>query len=282
MRIHGFAALFVLAACVFQNGWAQTTTDDLEKTRVLMGQRVMSMPDFEFPANRAELDRLLDGRHFAELTAEMRKLATTPMGVNQLLSWQQYRVFTGGGYWISKQYSVTLWNVGLANARGGLPDADAFKKTAVRYGLYTMAVVNIDSARCHDRSAGPKHWDRLMRDTEDLWAYAKTMPVPEREHLVDYVWGMEVNLAPLRAKDDDLCRYGDEELAAAMAGNNLDKIKDCTQVPGLPGKTCDIHMPADYKPQYIDDIQTFLSQLQLRVALPDVFRDLLGLPKAGN
>lgn len=278
-RFGAFTAALFAAICLFSSAQAQEQPrDGVEQTRARMANWVTTQPGFFFPENRGELDRLLDGRHFAELTTAMRTMGTTAKGTEGLLNWQVYRVMTGGGFWITNQYAITLWNVGLANARGGGPSPDGFKGNAVRYALYSMAVIEIDSLSCQDRTAGPKHRERLLQRNAELMAYAKTMPLPLRQKLLQIVPDMEMTLAPLRPQDDDLCRYGDEEFLAAMGDKKLDDFTDCKQVPGLPGKTCDIVMPQSYTPKRRELAETFLDQVTRRLEMYDELRRLLDLP----
>ncbi|NIK90181.1 hypothetical protein FHS83_003499 [Rhizomicrobium palustre] len=242
-----------------------------------------SKPGFRLPSYAPKLDAAFDHSDWRTLKGELDKIYSSMKGVDDLgliMNWELLRLANGGGYVVAKLYAVDSWNMALSFERAGRPGADDMKKRAFSNTLYTIALIAVDSPMCKDMSAPSNRMAEYRFAARDAIRFGQSLREDDKKRVIDFALRQEKLFAPLRKKDDALCRGGNDEAMAAMnAVKDFEKAKEVPADPSRPGRNYLIEAPGEYHPQYKPDAEWKKTRDEVRPTLRGQLETLLIAPK---
>ncbi|MBW0004169.1 MAG: hypothetical protein JO216_11845 [Hyphomicrobiales bacterium] len=160
------------------------------------------------------------------------------------LDWLKAKIFAGdGGLLLPLIYAKDLWVIGESSRK------DELRDTAVLITLYAYELIQIDGAKCEDRSAPGHRLDQLIAGRADTLRYMKALPAETKQKLADAAIALE-KVTALRRKDDDLiCRGGLDEIRAGLERGTQHEVP--TPPGHLPGKSIGVAPPGDFVPKFL-------------------------------
>ncbi len=162
---------------------------------------------------------------------------------NRKLSWLKARMDNGGSFYFALLYARLLW--GFYEDKKIEDPAKDPRVTAGAVMLYVVELLQIDGARCEDRTASGARVHQVLIGDGATFAFLRQLPEEWKAKAVDTAIAIEQKTSPLRTDDDLLCRGG---LAAMQAGGTQ---KEVPSRPGTIGKTIEVTPPADWSPKFV-------------------------------
>lgn len=209
-----------------------------------------SPPEAPLPSNASALDALLARKDYAGLNTALSRVRQDDAVL--LLNWERAKVFAGGGIYPAINYARDLWGVSelLPPERRA-----ATRESAHSFGLYALALMAVDGARCADADGPARRRSQLRAEFEPIWAYGAELPAAELERAGMVALYSEAITAPLRSGDDVLCQ-GPPTGSAAEIAAGLDALaaagktpKRIASPPDRLGETYEVPLaPPSFKP----------------------------------
>jgi hypothetical protein len=227
-------------------------------------------PAKPLPANAAELDALLSQRDYAKLNQIFSTDKFDEAVLN--MNWQQARLFAGRTSFLAFAYILSLNRV--STALGDVRGAES-KKMAILILLYTYELTLIDGQRCKDVSAPGHRKDQLLTGFPNFKKSIPTLSDEDMDQLLKFAVEMEGLIAPRRTNDDYLCRGGMTEINAALTKYGDNGLREVPTPPGWIGKTMEMKIDPDFKPEFLGKEVWLPKQAELRAKLPDILKNLV-------
>ncbi|HEX8580105.1 MAG TPA: hypothetical protein VF655_11000 [Allosphingosinicella sp.] len=192
----------------------------------------------------AELDRLLAEHDYLTLGARIREVSRQADLVSDL-DWLKNRTIEGNSAFVAMLYSRLLWG-----ASEQMPEAPKreWRTTAAMMTLYAQAAINIDGARCGDRSAPAHRGEQLLGWNREVWPFIASLTPEEQRTLVEVAVMVEQKTAPRRDAAGDLdflCRGGLEETQYNLTHGSA---REVPKTPGTIGRQIVLSGDGKYKP----------------------------------
>jgi hypothetical protein len=220
----------------------------------------------------AALDRLLAGHDYNVLgarIAEVRRQAD----LSSDLDWLKARMLEGNSAFVTMLYSRLLWV-----AADGLPDEpkSELRQTALMAAFYALAAIQVDGARCGDRSAPGHRSDQLMMEwNPEIWRFGAALTPAQRETILKVAVGIEARTAARRDAVGDvdfLCRAGMEEMSYNLQHGTQ---KEAPPAPGQIGRTIVLTGDGKYVPSQRPAAEWRKDAAAARAALPTQLGQLM-------
>lgn len=255
-----------------------------EVLRDLKGDMVLSRPGVEMPANKAELDAALARKDWPLISTAVMGVASQDEAT-KMANWERYQVYRGGGYNVAFMYVHTLATMAASYERGAQANpalaetARGLRMGALSQLIYLHAVIAVDGERCGDHTAPIAQRDRILAVGAQLLQDSRTLDEDARRTALLAALEQEQLTTHVRDYDEDLCRGGMDEIAAALKKNG-DKATSATSRPGLPGTTIEIQPDAAWTPALSDPATWETRRRKVREGLAATLAPLAGLPAA--
>src|SRR3954464_5323609 len=152
------------------------------------------------PAHQpAALDALLETRQYTKLGATIQS-AARPEDVTSDLNWLKDKMMSGETAWVTMLYARLLWAV----SEGLPPETQSqLKQTSAMATLYAYAAIQIDGARCGDRSAPAHRSQQLAAWNKEVWSFLASRREADRSTIVRLVPALEKRTAARRDQQGD-------------------------------------------------------------------------------
>jgi hypothetical protein len=159
------------------------------------------------------------------------------------LDWLKAKIFAGdGGLLLALIYARDLWLLGESAKK------DELRGTAVLITLYAYELIQIDGAKCEDRSAPGHRLDQLIAGRTDTLRYLKSLPSEVKQKIADAAVTLEKVTSSRRKDDEVICRGGLKEIIAGLQAGTQ---REVPTAPGQMGKTIAVAPPRDFAPKFL-------------------------------
>ncbi|PVM90444.1 hypothetical protein DDF62_09335 [Caulobacter radicis] len=263
---------------------APPTSPQLEAKREQLGDSVLKRPGVQMPDNKAELDGALARKDWPTLSAAVMGVASQD-AATKMANWERYQVYRGGGYNTIFMYVHTMSTMAASYERAAQANpalaqtAQGLRMGALSQLIYLHAVIAVDGERCGDHTAPIAQRDRILAVSVPLIQAARTLDQDARRTALLAALEQETLIAPVRDYDQDLCRGGMDEIAAALEKNG-DKATRSTSRPGVPGTTIEVQPDAAWTPALSDPASWEARRQKVRETLASRLAPLAGLAAA--
>jgi len=192
----------------------------------------------------AALDALLRTKDY-KMLGETIQTANRPQDVQSDLDWLAQKMMSGETAWITMLYARSLWA-----AADRTPPAlrNQLRQTAVMATLYARAAIQIDGARCGDRTAPVHRLEQLAGWNREVWTFLASLPEADRSTILKLVPLLEKRTAFRRDQQGDvdfLCRAGLEETSYNLQHGGS---REVPAKPGQIGRQIELYGDGKYKP----------------------------------
>ncbi|MDB5601891.1 MAG: hypothetical protein JWN71_3935 [Xanthobacteraceae bacterium] len=225
------------------------------------------------PVNVANLDALLANKQYMQLGLLLKQVSLSEMLLS--VKWQNDNIIAGKSAMLGFSYTYDLWRAVVS-----MPDEKSrpFKSMAVQTLLYTYQIVVLDGVKCEDASAPANRVNQVFSTFPDVWKHVSALTDDERAKIVDTVLGLEKSTAPKRGNDDFLCLGGVAQLNSSISTGAA--AKDGKSVPGIPGRTIDVMVDPNYRPNFVNRDVWEPKQAALRATMQATLKQVLDRYKA--
>jgi hypothetical protein len=275
------AIVAVMAALLTFVGASAADTPDEAALRERLTNFVTQAPGFKLPPTAAKLDAAYDRADWRAFKAALDETYAGIKTINDqmlLMNWELLRLYNGGGYVIAKLYAVDSMNVALTYEKGGLSQGAAMKVRAFANTLYVVALIASDSPMCKDMSAPYDRMVEYQNLARDIIRWGKTLSPDDKKRTIELALRQERMVAPLRKKDEALCRGGNDESMALLAKTKVkdwENAKDGPPDPLRYGKTKIVEVEGEFHPQYKPDAEWKKTREEVRPTLQQQLEKLL-------
>ncbi len=265
---------------------APPTSPKIEAMREQLGDTVLKQPGVQMPDNKAELDAALARKDWPTLSAAVMGVASQD-AATKMANWERYQVYRGGGYNTIFMYVHTMSTMAASYERAAQANpalaqtAQGLRMGALSQLIYLHAAIAVDGERCDDHTAPIAQRDRILAVSIPLIQAARTLDEDARRTALLAALEQEKLIAPVRDYDQDLCRGGLDEMAAALEKNG-DKATSPIASPGSPGKTFEVAPAPGWSPALSDPATWEARRQKVRDGLATLLRPLAALPPAPN
>jgi hypothetical protein len=240
--------------------------------------RFMSLPPSRMPADAANLDRMLVSGEYLALTKRLRE-AESIDEIERDLSWEDHKIYDGGGFYVAFAYAYDAWRLG--EARKDVVGAIHKQRAGLAF-LYAYDLIVVDGPKCADVSAPGHRFDQLMMQNAGILAFLKAQSQTVRYNFGSVSVDLEKATSELRQPDKVLCSGGLAQMSESLRAQH---DKSLPTVPGNVGKTVLVPGSADFKPQFLDASVWQSKQAEARSKLPTLLTSFLQgpvVPSAGS
>jgi hypothetical protein len=228
----------------------------------------LSDPDKYYPEVVGPmLDAALARNDLPEVFRLMKETDRRPTGVRFMLTWLQEHIQNGDTIWLTQQFAIIQWNIGLTDGPANPAIEKEYKTRGVFSLVDTMVQIIVEGARCDDMTAWQAHWRQSAGETA-IWQYAATLPEDLRRHAAAEALRFESEVSPKRKDDAFLCSGGMDSMTAGAP----------THDPRLPGTTYNMTPDPNYQPKFVAAEVWRKRQADARARLPALVAKLLSLP----
>ena len=260
---------------------AEPTAAQVAALRDHYGHLIIDQPGVTLPADHAALDEALAKQDWNSI-AKAVLAANTQDQAEQMLNWERYQLYRGGGYGIGFMYVRDLWRMGQSYEKAAAKgpqyavQARALKTSALTYLLYTYALIAVDGERCGDPTAPALHRDQIAQSSDETRRFANQLTADERATAVSRAITLEQKIAPVRDLDTALCHGGVQELGQAM--EKPGSMRTRPSEPGSPGVNVDVLIDPKSKPALTAPAQWPARRQKARDLLPQTIGAVVGAP----
>jgi hypothetical protein len=173
---------------------------------------------------------------------------------------------------IAMSYARDLWIAGQS-----LNIADPKKDLRVSSAamtLYAYEIIIIDGKMCEDQSAPTHRIDQLLLNQRPTLAFIRSQAPSVKTDVVNVALALERKTAPLRQRDDLICRDG---LAQMKASLKAGLQHDMPPKPGQFGRQVAVDAPPGWTPDFVSASVYKLAQDRAREDMKGNLLTLIGL-----
>jgi hypothetical protein len=237
-----------------------------------MRQKMISLleatPGFTLPEDHKALDQALAQDNIASIRQLLPLQTATPSEVQKYLAWERYAQLTGGGFGVSFIYAGDLWIMSNSYDKAVEKASDPqqiqsmrqmsaeYRRDALTYALYTIALIEVDGARCSWEPASQGQLNTLLPAWKPIWQFGAQLPQQDKEKAVLNATKLERLIAPLRQSDRWLCMTGwrnRPDAAAASLGPNWTGARPAPDGAGGVGQTYTAKVDPTKLPLFVDE-----------------------------
>lgn len=192
----------------------------------------------------AALDALLAAKDYKKLGVTIQSVSR-PEDLRSDLDWLKDKMMSGETAWATMLYARLLW---AASEHYPSATQTQLKQTAAMATLYAYAAIQIDGARCGDRTAPAHRLQQLMAWNPEIWPFIASLPETDRSIVVKLVPLLERHTAVRRDQHGDvefLCRSGLEETSYNLQHGGS---REVAARPGQIGRQIELYGDGKYKP----------------------------------
>ncbi len=266
------AAVLATAVC----GFAQEVikpTEDVEHSRARLATS-WARSGQPMPADQEQLDQMVRETRFVDLAKRLQS-ADTVDAVHLDLNWEQARIFAGGGFLLALNYTHDLWRSGISAPP---PVSDELKRAAGMMLIYTFSLVEIDGTQCGDPTAPRHRIEQLAQQGRPILAYVKSLPRDQRMKLGTAALTVEAATAPVRGKDEVLCRDGLQQMMANSKALGDNPAPEMPCPPGVIGTCKSIPDDPNFRVPFLPARQWKPKQTEVREKMPTALTQMLADP----
>lgn len=213
----------------------------------------------------ATLDTALASKDYGKLVATVRSGASQD-DLRTDLDWLKAKMMAGETAFVTMLYARLLWS-----ATEGMPpeQASPLRQTAGMAMLYAQAAIQIDGARCGDRSAPSHRLTQLASWIPGMWTFIGSLSEQDRAVMLALVPRLEQRTAASRDQRGDvdfLCRSGLEETTYNLKHG---KAREVPAKPGQIGRQIELSGDGKYQPSVRPEAEWKVEAEKLRASLPE-------------